>query len=294
MTDTSTAGARPQITETVRLAGLQPVYRRPPLAEYLEQLWDRRHFIRADARGRVVSGTRGMVLGMGWLVLRPLLDGLAYYLIFGMLLGTSRGIDNFVGYLLVGIFLFQFTSRCLIQGAQSVVSGKNLVKAFTFPRAALPVAAVVREVLTMVPVLGVMIALVLALAPGEEITWRWALFPLIFVLQTGFSFGIALMAARMTARLPDLTHVITIFTRFWFYASGVFFSFDAYLADHPELQFVLELNPMFLVLDMSRDVLLYGVTPEPHTWGLLALWSVIASVGGLVYFWRGEERYGSV
>lgn len=294
MTDTTTTGTRPRVTETVRLAGLQPVYRRPPLAEYLEQLWDRRHFIRADARGRVVSGTRGMVLGMGWLVLRPLLDGLAYYLIFGMLLGTDRGIDNFVGYLLVGIFLFQFTSRCLGQGAQSLISGKNLVKAFTFPRASLPVAVVVREMLTTVPVLGVMTLLILALPPQEEITWRWFLFPLILALQALFSFGVALTAARLTARLPDLTHVIGIFTRFWFYGSGVFFSFDAYLADHPELQLVLELNPMFLVLDMSRDVLLYGVTPEPHTWGLLVLWAVIASVGGLVYFWRGEERYGSV
>jgi teichoic acid transport system permease protein len=293
MTDTSTSATRERFTETVRLGGLEPVYRRPRLGEYLEQLWDRRHFIHADARGRVISGSRGMVLGMGWLVLKPLAEGLAYYLIFGILLGTSRGVDNFVGYLLIGIFLFQFTSRCLSQGAQSLVSGKNLVKAFTFPRAALPIAAVVREALTTVPVLAVMTLLVLALPPTEEISWRWLLFPLVLGLQGLFSFGIALVAARLTARLADLTNVITILTRFWFYGSGVFFSLDTILEDRPELLFILQLNPMYLVLDMSRDLLLYGATPDPASWGLLGLWALLAGVGGLVFFWRGEERYGS-
>ena len=32
-----------------------------------------------------------------WLIGRPILDGFAYYVIFGVLLGTSRGVDNYVG-----------------------------------------------------------------------------------------------------------------------------------------------------------------------------------------------------
>ena len=97
--------ARRVVHEVVHLDSLGHVYRRPPLGRYVRQLWERRHFIRAEARGRVIGSSRGMVLGLGWLVLRPLLDGAAYFLVFGLLLGTGSNIDNFVGFLLIGVFL---------------------------------------------------------------------------------------------------------------------------------------------------------------------------------------------
>lgn len=284
---------RPVRHESVRLAELEHVYQRPPLGEYLTRLWERRHFIRADARGRVISGSRGTLLGMGWLILRPILDGAAYYVIFGLVLRTSRGIENFVGYLLIGIFLFQFTARCLSGGANSLVTGKNLLKAFSFPRAALPIGAVARETLSFIPVLGVMLLLILALPPTEQITWRWLLLPLILALQLAFAYGLALAAARATAHIPDLSQLISVLTRFWLYGSAVFFSYDSF-DSYPGIQAVMEVNPMFVVLDMTRDVLLYAETPTLQSWALLVAWSVALGAGGTVYFWRGEERYGSL
>ena len=68
------------------------------------QLWDRRSFIFFDARARVQSGHDNNHLGIAWLVLTPVLTGLSFYLIFGLLLGTSKGIENFIGYLIIGVF----------------------------------------------------------------------------------------------------------------------------------------------------------------------------------------------
>lgn len=267
--------------------GLRRVAGRPPLRTYLEQVWDRRHFVLADARGRVGSGTRDTRLGTAWLVLRPVLDGMAYFVLFGLLLEVDRGIVNFVGYLLVGVFLFSFTSRCLTQGAQALLSGRNLIRSFSFPRAVLPLAVVVREVLGLVPVLAAMLLLVLALPPAEQITWRWVLLPVLIALQTVFNLGLALLAARATARLPDLNQVIGLLTRFWLYGSAVFFSYDAFVT-HPGLLRLLSWNPMFLVLDIARDVLLYGRTPSPASWAQLTLWAGGMLALGTVVFWRGE------
>ncbi|KGM13825.1 phosphate ABC transporter permease [Cellulomonas bogoriensis 69B4 = DSM 16987] len=284
---------RPVLHEVVHLDDLGHVYRRPPFGEYLRKLWGRRHFIRADARGRVISGSAGTVLGMLWLVLRPILDGAAYYTIFGIILNTQRGIPNFLGYLLIGVFLFRFTSRCLSAGASSLTSGRNLMKAFTFPRAALPVAVVTREAISFIPVLGVMMALILLLPPTEVITWRWALFPVILAMQFAFAFGLALVAARVTVHVPDLNQLISVLTRFWLYSSAVFFARERF-ESVPWLYEAMGYNPMFLVLDMSRDVLLYGVSPSVHSWVVLTAWTVVTSVGGMIFFWRGEERYGSL
>ena len=58
------------------------------------------------------------------------------------------------------------------------------MRSFAFPRAALPLAVVVREALNMVPVLGAMLVLVLVLPPLERLTWLVLLLPVIWRLPT--------------------------------------------------------------------------------------------------------------
>ncbi|WP_307861534.1 ABC transporter permease [Cellulomonas wangleii] len=294
-------GRRPLYVEPVDGTLLQPVTGRPPMAEYLHLLWKRRHFIAADARAKVSTRNSGTLLGRAWLVLSPLMDATVYLVIFGLLLRSSRGIDNFIGYLVIGVFLFQFTSRCLVQGSRSLIAGRALLRSFAFPRAALPVAAVAREALSFAPALATLVVIVLFTRPGQEdawtapidqISWRWLLVPLVLALQLAMNLGLALIAARITTRVRDLSNVITLFTRFWLYGSAVFFSFDRFI-DHPTLLQVVQLNPMFIVLDMVRDCLLYAQTPAWESWALLSGWAAALLVVGTVTFWRGEESYGT-
>ena len=98
---------------SVDMRRLTHVGSRPDFLDYLVQLWDFRQFIFFDARARVQSGTRRDRLGSAWLLLTPILNGLTFFLIFGLLLKTSKGIENFVGYLVVGIFMFQFSSGAI-------------------------------------------------------------------------------------------------------------------------------------------------------------------------------------
>lgn len=280
----------PQV-EVVSLVGLRPVGRRPSIGNYLAALWKRRHFILADSRARVASGSQQMVLGQAWLVLKPVLDAAVYLVIFGFLLRTDRGIENFLGYLVIGVFMFQFTSRCLLQGGTSITGGKSLIHAFAFPRAALPIAAVVREMLSMVPVLSAMALLLILMPPGADLSWRWFLFPLVFVLQLIFNMGIAFFAARLVAHVRDMTHILSLLSRFWLYGSAVFFTIDRF-DNLPELVAIMRINPVFIVLDMTRDLLLYATTPSASSWLLLAAWAVVSVVTGFIFFWRGEEKYG--
>lgn len=271
-------------------SALRPVGRRPPLGEYLRALWSRRAFILEDSRARVASSSRELLLGHAWLVLRPLLDGIVYLLLFGGLLRTGASVENFTSYLLVGVFMFQFTIRSMTTGASSLVSNKNMVRSFTFPRAALPVAAVLRETLNTLPVVAVMVVLVCAIPPHAELTWRWLLFPLVFALQLLLNVGIALVLARLVSHVRDLTNVIGFLTRVLLYGSGVFYSFEHFV-NHPTLLALMEANPLYRVLDITRDILLYGSTPTLASWAILAAWAVVTAVVGIVFFWQGEESY---
>lgn len=283
----------PTVSVPVNLVRLSKVGQRPDILDYLVQLWDRRSFIFFDARARVQSGNDKTKLGAAWLVLTPVLTGVSFYLIFGVLLGTSKGIDNFIGYLLIGVFTFQMTTRSVMGGAKSLTSNTSMIRAFQFPRAALPIALNVRELLSNIPVTIVMLLFVILTAPAEQITWRWLLIVPAILLQFLFNLGLGMLLAPMILRVPDVSMLISFFVRFWMYASAVFFAesrFDAY----PIMRTVMDYNPAFQVIKIIRDSVLYDTTPSWRSWAVLGVWALGTVAAGLVVFWRGEESYGRV
>nr|WP_245192500.1 ABC transporter permease [Arthrobacter pigmenti] len=266
---------------------------KPSFPDYLVQLWDRRQFIFFDAQSRVQSANDKDRLGSLWLILTPILNGLTYFFIFGILLGTSRGIENFIGYLVIGIFTFQISAGAVVQGSKSLVSNSSMIQAFNFPRAALPIAVNIRQLLASIPSTIVMLLIIIVAAPVEEITWRWLLVVPAIVLQHLFNLGIGMLLAPAVLKVNDIGNLLSFFMRLWMYGSAVFYSFDR-LSGYPFLVSVLEANPLFCVIDIIRDSVLYNTTPSFQTWAVLALWAFAAIAAGFVLFWRQEESYGRV
>lgn len=289
---TNGAEAKPAVQPiSVDIRRLQRVGARPSFLDYLVQIWDYRQFVFYDAKARVQSGNRRDRLGSLWLVLNPLLNGLTYYLIFGLLLQTGRGIENFIGYLVIGIFLFQLSSRAITNGARSLQQNRAVIQAFSFPRAALPIAVNIRELLANIPVLIIMVVLVLAVPPTEEITWLGLLIIPAIALQWIFNLGVGLLLARIISRVNDITHLLSFALRAWMYASAVFYSYDRFIS-HPVLLDIVKLNPLFNVLDIVRNCLLYAQVPSWQSWCVLAAWALGALAVGMFFFWRAEETYG--
>lgn len=275
---------------SVDMRALRRVGARPAFLDYLVQLWDFRQFIAYDAHARVQSGTRKDRLGSAWLVLNPVFNGLTFYIIFGMLLNTSRGIENYVGYLVIGIFIFQFSSGSIISGARSISNNKSVVQAFNFPRAALPIGANVRELITAVPLVIAMLLLIVLLPPVEAITPLWLLILPAILLQAMFNLGIGLILARIISKINDVGHLLPFLMRAWMYGSAVFYSYERFI-DHPEILQAMKLNPLFNVINIVRDCLLYNTVPSWESWAMLAVFALGALSIGIFFFWQGEESY---
>lgn len=276
---------------SVDVRGLQRVGARPGFVDYAIQVWNYREFVFYDAKSRVQSGNRRDRLGSIWLILNPVLNGLTYFLIFGLLLGTGGGIENFIGYLVIGIFLFQYSSRAITNGARSIQQNRAVIQAFSFPRATLPIAVNLRELLANIPVFIVMVLIVLVIPPTEEITWLGLLIIPALLLQSIFNLGVGLILARVISKVNDVVHLLSFALRAWMYASAVFYSYEKFI-DQPLLLEIIQLNPLFNVLDIVRDVLLYSTVPDWQSWAILSCWSLGALAIGAIYFWRAEETYG--
>ncbi|MDO5503887.1 MAG: ABC transporter permease [Actinomycetia bacterium] len=272
-------------------AGLGRVGARPTLARYFRRLWDCRGYLVYDARLSLGTRNRQNALGNVWLVLTPLLNGITYFIVFGLLLGTSRGVDNFIAFLTVGVFMFSFTSRTVSAGARSLTSNSTVVEAFNFPRIALPVSAMLKESLAYGITLITMIVFILVIPPLEVLSWRWVLLIPVVALQIILVTGVTLLLAPLVARFRDAAQLLPFTLRLWMYGSGVFYSFQRF-DNVPWLVDLLTLNPMHLVLDISRNSLIYGVTPSAQDWLLLSAWSFGLLLLGILVFWKGDESHG--
>lgn len=262
---------------------------RPPFLAYVADVWERRDFIVTMARYRLRSTFEENRLGMGWVVLRPLLNAVIYGTIFGLLQGNSRPPD-FAAYVVVGVFLFEFFQGCFNDGSKAIVQNRSLVQSLAFPRITLPLSFIVERLISF----GVMMIVLVPILAffGHYPRWEWLMVLPMLAAFTIFSAGIAFITARLTVHVSDMSQLLPFISRILFYSSGVLFDVGRILGNHPWVVKVYDFNPLYQALTMARHYLIDAPAFPGHYWITLPAISVVVFVGGALFFWSAEERYG--
>ncbi|MFF5444379.1 ABC transporter permease [Streptomyces sp. NPDC012888] len=285
-----------QLAELAAAHGLTVSGARPTLPAYVRELWGRRQFVTAFATARMTSQYSTARLGRLWHLVTPKLNALVYYFVFGVVLHASKGVPDYVPFLLTGVFVWDFISSSVSAGTRAVHANLGLVRALHFPRAGLPLAVVLQHfqqlLVTMLTLVVVLIGF--GQTPGPA----WLLAVPALLLMAVFCAGCALVTARIGSRIPDVSQLMPFVLRTWMYASGVMWSIDRFLR-HDDLprwvSTALECNPAAVYIDLVRFALIGSFGAQdlpPHVWPLAAGWALLAGAGGFVYFWRAEEDYG--
>jgi teichoic acid transport system permease protein len=264
-------------------------------------------------------------LGQVWQVLTPLLNCAVYYLIFGILFKANRGVEHYIPYLVIGVFIFTFTERSILVGSRVMHNNLSLIRALQFPRASLPLAYVIVELQQLM--LSMVVMVIIVLGYHEPLTWYWFLAIPVLLLQTLFNIGAGLIIARIGAELNDVSQLVPFLTRVWRYFCGVMYSIATLPATLPLWsKEVLQLNPAAVYISLMRLAIMRSqrinaAGAEPYNantcatffkhlslyhdqaychpevtitqlWAAGAGWAVLALAIGIIYFWRAEARYG--
>ncbi|MFN3215692.1 MAG: ABC transporter permease [Acidimicrobiales bacterium] len=270
-------------------AALEPVTGRLGLRAYLRELAARRDFIFTVPRQELQAQHLNTVLGNLWFLVNPLLQTAVYYLIFGLLLETDRGLDNFIVYLVVGVLTLGYFNQTLTKASHLMEANETLIRSIYFPRAVIPAASALTNLYNYLPAFAVM--LFVALITGERPSWRWLLLPLILGALFLFVSGAGFLFARLGNAFRDLSQIVPHGTRLLFYASGTIFDPRAFSTD-PAVLIWFELNPIYQFLTLIRWCLIDVATPW-WFWVTAPAWAVFSLAIGFLVFWRGELSYGS-
>ncbi len=267
---------------------------------YLSDLWSRREFAWYLAMGNLKARNASTTLGLLWWVLNPVLLGAVYWFVFGLLFqrqSTEFGGLLFVVYLLSGMFPFYFTQTAMTGGVNSIVNNTQLLANLHFPRAVLPIAALVEgfvgfltSLLAFFLIVGPFNGLIVGVSKATWPTWDVLWLVPIMVVHLVFNLGLSMLVARLAVPFRDLNNLVPYFTRMWLYLSPILYG-PVTLEKAPVwARTIADLNPLAPILRLYRHALTPLKTDLPEAFLLAGVWAIVLLAVGGTWFIRYEGR----
>lgn len=229
----------------------------------------------------LASRYRGSALGFLWTLVNPICLMFVYTFVFGHIIGvqTPNGIP-FQVFLITGLLAWTFFSTASLHAAVSLVMGSSLVNKCAFPRIALPVSAVLANLVNYVVALPLLIIFVII--SGVKPSPAIFLLPVGLVLLTMISIGLGALLAALMPFFMDLQHLIEVFLTMWFFLTPIVYVIEIVPA---KWMFLYKMNPMVGAIRFMQSIFL-GQPIDVHSLMISAIESSVIFVVGLVVFNR--------
>jgi lipopolysaccharide transport system permease protein len=228
---------------------------------------------------------KGTALGFLWSFLNPLLLMIVYATVF-QLIARFR-IPNYPIFLLAGMLPWNAFITSILTASMTIVGNANLIRRVDFPREFLPLASVLSSLVNLA--LSLVILFVFALAFRQPLGLPLLALPLVILLQLVLTAGWALILASLMVYFRDVENLITLATTVLFFATPIIYPLSQ--IHHPQLQFLLSLNPLGWMVGAYQDIWHQDTWPDPTRMVLLLVVAVASLVAGWMVFRRLEGNF---
>ena len=222
-----------------------------------------RELIARDLRVRY----KRSVLGIGWSLMNPLLHLAILYVVFQVALPLR--IPHYPLYLFTGILVWSWFQSSLQAASGTIVENAPLIKQPGFPSAVLPAVAVGTNLINFL--LALPIVFIFLLVERVPLTPAAAFLPLIILLQAVFTVSVAYVPAALHAPYRDTQYLLGVVLTLGFYLVPVFYEAGNL---PPSVRWIYRSNPMVLLMDAYRAVLIGGRWPQIRELALVAAVSI--------------------
>ena len=220
----------------------------------LEEIIRRRSLILLLAFNDVKLRYRSSVLGFAWSFLEPLLMLTVLYFVFTHILKSD--IENFPLYLLLGLIIWYMFSRATSMGLTSLVTRANIIQNIYFRREIIVVSSCLTAFIMMGFEFAAFAIFIVAFQFVPPITIVFL--PLVLIVLFFLSLGLSFLLSVLNVYFRDIQFIWQVAVQAGFFLSPIFYSLDIF----PEnIRMILSINPMVHVLDIAREVTLYGNLP---------------------------------
>ena len=221
-----------------------------------ELLW---RFTDREIKGR----HRGSLLGVGWSFLTPLAMLAVYTLVFSQVFkarwGTleESGALGFAINLFAGLIVFNLFAECINRAGSLITSNTNYVKKVIFPLEIL--GAVTVGTAMFHAMTSLVILIIFKIIADQHLAFTVLWLPIIWIPLILGTLACTWLLSAAGVFLRDISQIAGLGLNMLMFLSPIFFP----IAALPEkLQPFLMINPLAIIIEQTRLVLIRGASPS--------------------------------
>jgi lipopolysaccharide transport system permease protein len=253
--------------------------------------WRNRQLIWQMTKRDVIGRYRGSTLGLAWSFFNPLLMLSVYTFVFSIVFKARWGIGSGESRIEFGIILFagmivhSLFAECVNRAPGLILGNVSYVKKVVFPLEILPWVAMGSALFHAV----VSIAVLLAFfgVTNAHLNWTVVFLPAVLLPLVLMTMGAAWFLSATGVYLRDVGQTVGIVTTIMLFLSPVFYPVSAL---PEEYRAWLALNPLTVVIEQMRNILIWGKVPDAGSLGWYSAASLLVTWAG--FFWFQKTRRG--
>jgi ABC-type polysaccharide/polyol phosphate export permease len=214
--------------------------------------------------------------GFLWSLLNPLFMVGVLFIFFHAQLGGT--VEHYGIYLLLGLVQYTHFANSTTSSMRVLLTMRPLTKEAVFPKELLVVSSTISHTIDFL--IGMGFCVIAAYAFGVRPSWNTLWLPCVLILQFLLVSWVSLLLSCTFLLARDLEHIYQVFLRALLFLTPVFYGRS--LLGGGLARYVVVLNPLAHVIDLSRSILIGGAAPPPgRLMGLLAINGLLVCVA----FW---------
>lgn len=258
-------------------------------------LWTRRELVAQFSRRFVQHRYRGTYLGILWAALTPLLLLGVFTFVFSIILKAKWGAAvtgsryEFALTMYCGLVVFNFFSEAVAAAPGLILGQPNLVTKVVFPLEILPVAQVTAAAVHTG--LSMCILLVGCWFFLDSLSWHTLLLPLTLFPLLLLTLGATWLLSSLGVFIRDIGQSIALFLQLLMFLTPVFY--PASIVPKP-YSTLLVLNPLTMIVENVRHVLIGGQPPEPASLFSSLVIGMLVFILGHRWFMKSKKAFADV
>ena len=256
------------------------------LVRNMELFWEYRELLWNLANREITQRYKQSVLGYAWVILNPLFQLIVMSYVFDTILRVpSLGVP-FIIFLSVALLPWNFFTQSISAASGVLVGNSNLITKIYFPREILVYSTIIAKMVDFGYSCIVLIVFLILFKVPVTIYYLWIL-P-IFIIQIFFTAGISLLVAAFNLFYRDIQYLLNLIILIWMYVTPIMYPIEII---PPQYRFIMSLNPMAVIINAYRQVILSGKDPNVYSLGVAALVSFSIFAIGFIVFKKLEGEF---
>lgn len=237
----------------------------------------------------IKSRYKQSILGYAWVVLNPFFQMLVMAFVFSKILRFPTIGTPYAIFLYAGLLPWNLFSATLISSTNALVGNASLLTKIYFPREIFIISTTLAKIVDFFLASTVFILFMIIYA--QPVTWNVLWFIPIFLIQQLFTYGLSLILSSINLFYRDIQYVLSLVVMIWMYLTPVIYPTEIFPEQY---KWIFQLNPMAVIINAYRQVILGGGMPNLTSLGIALGLSIFIVLIGRSIFKKLEGVFADV